>query len=67
MKLPIRRDRRLLGPILISRTSIQDDDPLYRVGLAVERDERLAAEMAAWETATAGDGLADLPPFRSGT
>ena len=45
----------------------QDDDPLFRVGLAVEHDERLAAEMAKWEAAMAGDGLADLPPFRSGT
>ena len=45
----------------------QDDDPLYRVGLAVEQDERLGAEMAEWEEAMAGDGLADLPPFRPAT
>ena len=32
------------------------DDPLYRAALAVEQDERLAAEMAEW-VATAGDGL----------
>ena len=43
----------------------QDDDPLYRVGLAVEQDERLAAEVTEWETAMAGDGLTGLPPFRS--
>jgi hypothetical protein len=36
-----------------------DDDPLYRAGLAVEQDERLAAEMAEWEAATIGDGLAE--------
>lgn len=35
-----------------------DDDPLYRAALAVEGDERLAAEMAEWEEAALGDGLA---------
>jgi plasmid stability protein len=34
-----------------------EDDPLYRAALDVERDERLAAEMAEWDAA-AGDGLA---------
>lgn len=34
-----------------------EDDPLYRAALEVERDERLAAEMAEWDD-TAGDGLA---------
>lgn len=33
-----------------------EDDPLYQAALAVEQDERLAAEMADWD-ATAGDGL----------
>ena len=36
-----------------------EDDPLYRVALVVEHDERLAAEMAEWD-ATIEDGLA--PP-----
>jgi hypothetical protein len=36
-----------------------DDDPLYQAALAVERDGRLASEMAEWETATVVDGLAD--------
>jgi hypothetical protein len=36
---------------------MSDSDPLYRVALAVERDEALAAEMAEWETATIADGL----------
>lgn len=36
-----------------------DDDPLYQAALAVEKDERLAAEMAEWEEATIADGLAE--------
>lgn len=39
---------------------IADDDPLYQAALAVEKDERLAAEMAEWEEATVADGL-DVP------
>ena len=38
-----------------------DDDPLYAVALAVERDARLAGEMAEWESATVGDGLHAAP------
>jgi hypothetical protein len=34
-----------------------DDDPLYRAGMAVEKEEALAAEMDEWETATIEDGL----------
>ncbi len=34
-----------------------DDDPLYQAALAIEQDERLAAEMAQWEDATIGDGI----------
>jgi metal-responsive CopG/Arc/MetJ family transcriptional regulator len=33
-------------------------DPLYLAALAVEEDERLAAEMAEWEPATGADGVA---------
>ena len=33
-----------------------DDDPLYQAALAVEQDERLAAEMAEWD-GTVADGL----------
>jgi hypothetical protein len=36
---------------------VDDDDPLYQAALAVEQDEQLAAEMAAWEAATISDGL----------
>jgi hypothetical protein len=34
-----------------------EDDPLYQIALAVEHDERLAAEMAEWD-ATIEEGLA---------
>lgn len=36
--------------------SEDEDDPLYRAALEVERDEQLAAEMAEWDAAV-GDGL----------
>jgi len=34
-----------------------EDDPLYRAALALQHDERLAAEMTEWD-ATIDDGLA---------
>jgi hypothetical protein len=34
------------------------DDPLYQTALAVEKDEKLSAEMDEWETATIEDGVA---------
>ncbi len=34
-----------------------ENDPLYQAALEVERDERLAGEMADWD-ATVADGLA---------
>jgi metal-responsive CopG/Arc/MetJ family transcriptional regulator len=37
---------------------IAENDPLYLAALAVEKDEALAAEMAEWEPATLGDGVA---------
>jgi hypothetical protein len=38
---------------------IAENDPLYLAALAVEKDDRLASEMAEWEEATAGDGFED--------
>ncbi|MBV8779037.1 MAG: hypothetical protein JO032_07695 [Alphaproteobacteria bacterium] len=35
-----------------------EQDPLYLAALAVEEDERLAAEMKEWEPATGADGVA---------
>ncbi|WP_199175840.1 hypothetical protein [Telmatospirillum siberiense] len=33
-----------------------ESDPLYQAALAVERDQRLASEMAEWKTLPMGDG-----------
>jgi len=42
-----------------------DDDPLYQAALDVERDTKLSAEMAEWETATLEDGLeTEVPASR---
>jgi hypothetical protein len=37
---------------------VAEADPLYLAALEVEKDEALAAEMAGWEPATLGDGVA---------
>ena len=50
--------QRLLEEALPSEDG-SDDDPLYQIALAVEKDEQLASEMAEWETATIGDGFDD--------
>ena len=42
-----------------------EDDPLYQAALAVEQDERLAAEMAEWDS-TAADGLEEAAKTRHG-
>jgi hypothetical protein len=39
-----------------------ETDPLYQAALAVERDERLAAEMDEWEATTVTDGLGPNAP-----
>lgn len=41
-----------------------EDDPLYRLALAVEHDQRLATEMADWD-ATIEDGSAPEAPKSS--
>jgi hypothetical protein len=38
--------------------SAVETDPLYLAALEVEKDAVLAAEMAGWEPATLGDGVA---------
>ncbi len=48
---------RLLEEALPPEEEVADDDPLYQAALAIEQDERLAAEMAEWEEATIADGL----------
>jgi hypothetical protein len=37
---------------------VAEADPLYLAALAAEKDEALAGEMAGWEPATLGDGVA---------
>ena len=37
---------------------VAETDPLYLAALEVEKDDALGAEMAAWEPATLGDGVA---------
>jgi len=37
---------------------VAETDPLYLAALDVEKDEALGAEMAEWEPATLGDGVA---------
>ena len=37
---------------------VAETDPLYLAALEVEKDEALDAEMAEWEPATLGDGVA---------
>ncbi|HEY1261855.1 MAG TPA: hypothetical protein VGF34_21605 [Stellaceae bacterium] len=43
-----------------------DDDPLYQTALLVETDAALGAEMAEWEEAASGDGLAAGTPEEQG-
>lgn len=64
--VPAQEKRAYLGQLLEQAEPAegQENDPLYLVGLAAEQDEGLTAEMADWQEATTGDGLADLPPFK---
>ena len=43
-----------------------DDDPLYQVALAMEKEGALGAEMDEWETATIEDGFAAGNPDQVG-
>jgi metal-responsive CopG/Arc/MetJ family transcriptional regulator len=54
---------RLLDEALRAK-GISDSDPLYQAALAVEKDEALAAEMAEWEQAMLGDGIARTAAIR---
>ena len=47
--------RALLEQALPAADGVSDSDPLYLAALAVEKDAALGAEMADWETSTAGD------------
>ncbi len=42
---------------LLEQALPEEDDPLYRVALEVEKDAALNAEMREWREALAGDGI----------
>jgi hypothetical protein len=42
---------------LLEKAFPEEDDPLYRIALEVERDAVLNAEMREWRDALAGDGI----------
>jgi len=48
---------------LLAKALPEDEDPLYMIGLEVEKDERLNAEMAEWDSVS-GDGLEDCDEAR---
>jgi len=59
--VPARQRSRFIQDLLeqaLPPDGVGDADPLYLAALAVEGDEALAAEMAEWEPATLGDGIA---------
>ncbi|BCX19170.1 MAG: hypothetical protein KatS3mg117_2852 [Geminicoccaceae bacterium] len=59
--VPPRERSRFVERLLEQALPPDQDDPLYRLALEVERDTALAAEMAEWEEATLGDGLGARP------
>ena len=62
--VPPRQRSRFIERLLeqaLPPAEISDSDPLYQAALDVEKDERLAAEMAEWEEAAIDDGFATEP------
>lgn len=55
--VPPRERSRFVQRLLEQALPPDEEDPLYRLALEVERDPALSAEMAEWEEATSGDGL----------
>jgi hypothetical protein len=58
--VPERQRSAFVRALLEQALSVEPDDdtdPLYLAALAVEQDDRLAAEMAVWEETTVADGL----------
>ena len=59
--VPARQRSKFIQDLLeqaLPPDGVVEADPLYLAALAVEKDEALAAEMASWEPATLGDGVA---------
>ena len=63
--VPARQRSAFVQKLLEQALPPEEDEPLYRIALEVEADERLSAEMQDWDD-TAGDGLAgeDTAPRR---
>jgi hypothetical protein len=57
-QVPARGRSAFVQRLLEQALALEDgeDDPLYRAAMAVEADERLAAEMTEWD-GTVADGL----------
>ncbi|MGH7102091.1 MAG: hypothetical protein ACREFJ_06800 [Acetobacteraceae bacterium] len=57
-RVPVRERSAFVQRLLEQALPVNEgeNDPLYRAALEVERDERLAAEMAEWDAAV-DDGL----------
>lgn len=60
--VPSRQRSAFVRHLLEQALPAADDDPLYQTALAVERDAKLAGEMAEWELVTLHDGLAAPRP-----
>ena len=59
--VPARQRSKFIQDLLeqaLPPDGVIESDPLYLAALSVEADEALAAEMAEWEPAMAGDGVA---------
>ena len=67
-QVPLRGRSAFMQTLLEQALAPEDgeDDPLYQAALAVEQDERLAAEMAEWDVAVADGLTADPAPRRNG-
>lgn len=55
--VPPRERSRFVQRLLEQALPPDEEDPLRRIALEVEQEERLSAEMAAWEEVTLADGL----------
>lgn len=51
---------------LLEQALPEEDDPLYRIALEVERDAALTAEMREWREALVGDGIRETDTDKAG-
>ena len=59
-QVPARQRSMFIQGVIERALPPEHTDPLYEAALAVEADERLAAEMAEWDVAI-GDGIPEMP------